>query len=383
MKAVHIATLHKRHDTRILLKECVSLSQAGVDTTLIVGDGEGDEDFEGVKIVDVGRPSGRFASRLVPMWRAARRVRSLAPDVAHFHDGMFLPLGIGLALRGWRVIYDVHEDHPREVMELRFPVIFRYTASVAYTVLEWIGARLFTRIVPVTAHIASRFPRDKTVIVQNFPLSGELSVAGKQPQLERKPQFAYVGGITPNRGAREMIDAMPLVDRPNVTLVMAGAFNPTGLEGEVQKREGWRRVAYRKWLSRADVAALLGDSRAGLVLFHPMPNNMAGQPNKLFEYMSAGLPVIASDFPLWRQIVGGAKSGLLVNPLVPAEIAKAMQWILDHPDEAEHMGRLARASVLETYNWDRESQKLLEMYRSLSRHPASIIALPRASRADP
>jgi glycosyltransferase involved in cell wall biosynthesis len=81
--------------------------------------------------------------------------------------------------------------------------------------------------------------------------------------------------------------------------------------------------------------------------------------------MAAGLPVIASDFPLWREIVEEAGCGLLVDPKDPQAIADAMQWILDHPEEAAEMGRRGRAAVEARYNWEAESAKLVSLYRRL------------------
>ncbi|QYX56780.1 glycosyltransferase [Roseovarius sp. SCSIO 43702] len=78
--------------------------------------------------------------------------------------------------------------------------------------------------------------------------------------------------------------------------------------------------------------------------------------------MGAGLPVIASDFPLWRQIVDGAGCGLLADPQDPRAIARAMDWILDNPDEAEEMGRRGKHAVETTYNWPTEAEKLVAFY---------------------
>ena len=81
--------------------------------------------------------------------------------------------------------------------------------------------------------------------------------------------------------------------------------------------------------------------------------------------MAASLPVIASDFPLWRQIVDGAGCGLLVDPLDPKAIAGAIQWLLDNPHEAEAMGRRGRQAVATEYNWDRETRKLVALYNRM------------------
>ena len=107
--------------------------------------------------------------------------------------------------------------------------------------------------------------------------------------------------------------------------------------------------------------------RCGLVLFRPAPNHLEAQPNKLFEYMSAGLPVIASDFPAWRELVEGTGAGLLVDPDDPQAIAHAIAWILRHPAEAEQMGRRGREAVYRDFNWDREAEKLAACYRNIPR----------------
>jgi glycosyltransferase involved in cell wall biosynthesis len=85
----------------------------------------------------------------------------------------------------------------------------------------------------------------------------------------------------------------------------------------------------------------------------------------MFEYMAAGLPVIASNFPLWKEIIEGNHCGIYVNPLKPKEIAKAIEYLIKHPKEAKRMGENGRKAVLEKYNWENESKKLLKIYEEL------------------
>jgi glycosyltransferase involved in cell wall biosynthesis len=109
----------------------------------------------------------------------------------------------------------------------------------------------------------------------------------------------------------------------------------------------------------------MSHSKAGIVTFHPLPNHIDAQPNKMFEYMSAGLPIITSNFPLWKEIVEGNSCGICVNPLDPEEIGKAIEYIISHSNEAEKMGQNGKKAVLEKYNWQVEEKKLFEVYEEL------------------
>jgi glycosyltransferase involved in cell wall biosynthesis len=366
----HLTTVHPRGDTRIRIKETASLAEnLNSSVALFIQDGQGDEQSSGgsVQIVDTGaRSQGRLARMTHGAWRMYRALRRARPRVGHFHDPELIPVGLALKLSGVKVIYDVHEDLPRQILGKHWlsPWLRRPVSWVAEAV-EWVAGRVFDGIVAATPTIARRFPAGKTVTVQNFPILSELVPPDPVPYAQRRPHFAYVGGITGIRGAREMVEAIGRVRDDSIRLQLAGNFSNSRDEKAVRSIDGWTRVDFHGWASRPDVARLLGNVRAGLVLFHPLPNHLDAQPNKMFEYMVAGLPVIASNFPLWREIVAGAACGLLVDPLNPGVIAEAMQWLLDHPAEAEAMGRRGRQAVEETYNWEPEAGKLIGLYRRI------------------
>lgn len=367
---VHLTTVHPRTDTRIRVKQTASLAaKIGGGVAFFVQDGHGAEKDKAteVKVVDTGaRLSSRPLRMTLGAWRMWQAVRRAQPKVAHFHDPELIPAGLLLKLSGVRVVYDVHEDVPRQILgKFWLPASFRKPVAWAMEAVEWLAGRCFDAVVPATPKIAERFPGGKTVVVQNFPLLEELVVPDSVPYDERPPHFAYVGGITQARGAKEMVAAIGKVSCGDAVLRLAGAFSPQTLQAEVETLAGWNRVDFLGWADRKQVAELLGNVCAGLVLFHPGPNHCSAQPNKMFEYMAAGLPVIASDFALWREIVDGAGCGLLVDPLDPDAIARAMQWMLENPDEAEAMGRRGRAAVEDKYNWEREAKKLVSLYKRL------------------
>lgn len=366
VRVVHMASNHQPFDTRIFLKECRTLAQHGYDVTFVVPHTH-DEVRDGVRIRAVPIPKTRRERMLVTAWRVFRAALAERADVYHFHDPELVPYGWLLRLLGKRVIYDVHEDRPEQILSkswihplLRRPIAFATEA------LEWLSARIFDHIIVVTPTIAQRFPDHKTTLVQNYPILDELACAPEVHTACNKNMIAFVGGITEIRGIKEMVTAMSLLPEDvNATLVLAGTFSPPSLEEVVSRLPGWQRTEARGWQSREEVAKLLAQSKVGLVLYHPEPNHIDAQPNKLFEYMSAGVPVIASDFPLWREIVEGAECGLLVNPLDPKEIAEAIYHILSRPEYAMAMGQRGKEAVYSSYNWDKEAKRLLQIYGGL------------------
>ena len=373
VKIAHLTSVHPRADTRIRVREVGSLAQAGPDpVVLLVQDGNGDAIEAGgsVRIIDTGPPpGGRLARMTLGGWRMGRAVRRLRPQVVHFHDPELMIPGLVLKCLGCRVIYDVHEDLPRQVLaKYWIPAAARRPVSWILSVMEWLAARVFDAIVPAEPKIAGRFPPQKTTLVQNFPNPDELVSTGSPPYRERPPHFAYIGGISAIRGIHEMINAINTSggdEGQDIRLHLAGAVQPAGLLAEIQALAGWQQVDFHGWADRAQVAEILGSVRAGLAILHPTPKYLDAYPTKMFEYMSVGLPVIVSDFPLWRRIVDDAGCGLPVDPMDPQAIARAMQWILDHPAEAEAMGRRGRAAVEKDYNWETEAEKLVTLYKKL------------------
>ena len=371
IRIAHITNVHPRADTRIRIREVASLAQAfGEPVALFVQDGKGDyiEADGRVRVIDIGPPpAGRFARMTLGIWRMWRAARAVRPQVVHFHDPELIPLGFVLKCFGHQVVYDVHEDVPRQIlMKYWLPVLIRRPVSWVMSGIELLAGQAFDAIVPAEPVTEKRFPPRKTVLIQNFPILSELVMEETVPYAERPPHFTYIGSLTRVRGLSEMVSAMGYVDpKKNIRLCLAGAFQPVSLQAEMEASLGWQRVEFLGWASRTQVAEILGGVRGALVVLHPTQRYLDVYPTKMFEYMSVGLPVIASDFPLWRRIVDSAGCGLLVDPLDPTAIAEAMHWILDHPAEAEDMGQRGRQAVEKFYNWESEADKLVTLYKKL------------------
>jgi glycosyltransferase involved in cell wall biosynthesis len=178
----------------------------------------------------------------------------------------------------------------------------------------------------------------------------------------------YFGGITAIRGVREMVDGMAfLPEGLQARLAIAGCFAPAELETEMRQQAGWSRVDYVGWQARPGLLDLLSQARVGVVPYLPAANHTDCQPIKLFEFMRAGLPVVVSNLTRLTEIVTSADCGLVVDATKPQEIANAIQWLLEHPMEAELMGARGRKAVLDFYNWHSQAQDLLALYRRIQR----------------
>lgn len=364
VRVCHMTSVHPRSDTRIFVKECRSLVQAGYEVNLVVADGKGDATVEGVRVFDAGRRTGRLARMLRSSRDVFRKAAAVDADIYHFHDPELIPYGRRLQKRGKKVVYDVHEDLPRQILAKH------YLAPWMRPWISWIVERYENRMVRRFDAVVAAYPylrerlkrvNPRTCDVTNYPVTKEFE--GLSWSDAKEKAICYVGGISRIRGICELIDSLSFVD---VTLHLGGDFTPPELLHEVEQKPGWRRVVYYGFASRETAAGIYARCRAGLATLHPVGHYPNALAVKMFEYMVSGIPVICSDFPVWREIVEENGCGLVVDPHDPRAIAEAIQFILDHPEDARRMGENGARAVREKYNWDQEEKKLLSTYRSLS-----------------
>ncbi len=364
IKVCHFTSAHPSDDIRIFHKECVTLAEAGFDVYLVAANTK-ETTVKGVKIVNAESPKGGRFSRMLHTAKAVyEKALSLDADIYHFHDPELLRYALRLKRKGKKVIYDAHEDVPKQIMgKFWINKYLRKTVSVSFRTFENHVAKRLDYVFTATPFIRDRFAQinPKAIDINNFPLLSEL--AEETSWDGKKHEICYLGGISQVRGIAQLVDALEYL--PDVKLNLAGKYSHASFEAELKAKPNWNQVTEYGFVSRQETIQIMSQSMVGMVTLLPLPNHIDSQPNKMFEYMSAAIPVVGSDFPLWRQILVDLDCGLCVDPADPKQIAEAVKTLMSDPERAAQMGKNGRKAVMEKYNWTAEGEKMVEIYRQL------------------
>ena len=373
MTVCHVTTVHPALDVRIARKELASLAQAGFGCALIAHAEPGERPAVahlGVELIDLGPrgSAGRLSRMIRSSARALRRALDARASVYHFHDPELLVVGLLLKALGKRVVLDVHEDLQAQI-EVKHWIPAPVRAPIGFIArrLEFVAARRFDAVVAATPYIGRLFEPHarRVVVVNNYPWTDELhDPAGEaRGAWSERDRALYVGGISELRGVRELVEA---AGASGTRVLLVGRYFTQGEQDRARALPGYAYVEELGYVDRVGLRALFARSFVGICALHPTPNHVNAQPIKLFEYMAAGIPVIASRFPLWQSIVEEAGCGILVDPMDAGEIADAIRYLRANPDRAQEMGRRGREAVLGRFNWEHEGQVLVALYDELA-----------------
>ena len=326
MKICHITTVHPRYDIRIFWKECVSMAKEGNEVMLIVNDDQDNEEVDGIKILSVKSPSTNRLSRILSVRAkklAYKKAMDLKADIYHFHDPELLGLGIKLKKQGTCVIYDSHEDVPRQILAKEWiPRFMRQIISKIFELYENRCVKKYDAIIVPTPHIKDRFKHLNNSVweVCNFPSVEEINYSGEN--YSNCNPACYIGDLSNNRGIKQIAEA---TNKAGLELNLCGKFHSMGLEQEIL--EEYNNVKYLGFLGRSEISEILNNSSMGFVTLLNTPNDAMSYPIKLFEYMAAGIPVISSNFPVYKEIVEENNCGICVDPLDIDDICDAINKI--------------------------------------------------------
>ncbi|MFC6243172.1 glycosyltransferase [Knoellia sp. GCM10027112] len=362
----HVSTAHPWTDNRIFRKECRALADAGFDVVLVAV-ADGDSRQGSVSVAAIRERTGRLRRFLLGPLDAWRRLSYLRPDLIHLHDPELIPLGLlwRLTHRGSRVVFDAHEDLPKQIAGKPYiPKPLRPLLATAARRLDEVADRFLDGIVAATPAIARNFTASKTVVVQNFPWLSDypepLPISDATPR-----RACYVGALSLARGYDEMVK-VATDPYGEISLVLAGPASNEVRHAISQLTSS--NITYEGIVSPARIPDLLRDSYVGLALLHPLPNYLESQATKIFEYMAAGRPFIASNFPAWERMLGPYECGIFVDPEDVAEITRQVHLLLADPDEARRMGDRGRAALADHFTFEHEATVLVARVRELTHH---------------
>lgn len=365
IKVCHMTSAHGEEDVRIFHKECVSLAKAGYEVYLVER-GESREK-NGVHIVGVGDIP---QSRRKRMTEGARKVyeaaKAVDADIYHFHDPELLPYGLKLKRAGKTVIFDSHENTKESILEKDWiPLPIRKIIYYSYAKYEAYICRQLDAVISVTPNIVEYYRKINPRVCQiaNFPMYRD-NIA--LPKFENK-SLAFAGMVVPAWHHHVLLEA--LEKNPDCRYSLCGDGSDSYL-AQLQAMPAWKQVDFYGKIPHLQVAEVLASSYIGVALDSYCRNadwkNGTIGNTKIFEEMMAGLPVICTDFVLWREFVDRYHCGICVDPDNAEEVATAIRYLLDHPDAARQMGENGRRAVKEEFNWGVEEKKLLAFYRKLS-----------------
>lgn len=362
-KIVHLTSLHRAFDPRIFFREAMSAQKSGYEVVIIASGGERQK-FSGIEVLVFPEFSSRFLRFLLAPWIMLVMALQQRADIYQFHDPELMPMGVMLRFLRKRVVYDVHEDLPRDVYNKKWlPGFLRPFLSRGLELGENVVGKVVSGVVAATPIIARRFPEAKTVCVRNFPSPESYVEPPRALSDVRHAKAVYVGGLSAPRGLNIMLEAGEKIasQRP-YSLLLAGQFRPPSLEQDVKS---FPFVDCRGMVPAPEVPNVLARAQVGLVLLQPLQSYIDAMPLKLFEYMAAGLPVVASDFGVMREVIGQYNCGLFVPPDDAEALAAAQLWLFEHAEEAAAMGRRGRQAVLSGFNWASQAQELNKLYRHM------------------
>jgi len=360
-----MTSAHGPEDVRIFHKECTTLARAGYEVYLV----ERGESYEknGVHIVGIGQVNVRRMTRMLCVTRQIYRAAlAVDADIYHFHDPELLPYGRKLKKLGKTVIFDSHENTADQLLEKPWiPKVLRKLVYRIYSAYQRRSCRELDAVISVSPHICEFFSafHPRVVMVTNYPQYQEVahSDAGRDRTL------CFAGGITAQWNHERIIRALPGTD---ARYVLVGPPDQAYLE-RLRNLPGWERVEYRRKIPHEEVAQVMSQCVAGVSVLSYSYNTGFRRGTlgntKIYEEMMAGLPVICSKSQLWQEMVDRYHCGITVEPDSDEEVAAAIRYLLDHPDEAREMGENGRRAVRETYNWGVEEKKLLSLYADLSK----------------
>ena len=338
-----------------------SAREAGWEVVVI---GYGDScTVEGIPFWGFPPPRNRFQRMLIRSRAMVAAAAKSDADTVHLHSPELL-LYLGL-LKGKKVIFDSHEFYFKQIEQKQYvPSVLRCLVSRLYLQVEQhamgkVDAVLFPctldGTLPSSTKAAKRCQLIANYSRQDMPEMGSP---------KKEDAIVYAGSLTSDRGLTVLAQA---ADLAGVTLYLCGSFPNKAYERELLSGPHSACIRYLGLLDRPHLFEVYAKCKIGMSTLLPVGqyHHIDILPTKIYEYMQCGIPVICSSFPYTVLKNEKYNFGICVDPENADEIAGAIRYLLDHPEEAGRMGENGRRAVKEEFNWGVEEKKLLALYTEI------------------
>lgn len=365
-KVFIITSVHNWDDVRIYQKQAKSLVKRYEVELHATGDFK-QKKIGNINIYGLKKYKKRYLRPLNWIRILYRALKSDA-EVFHFHDPELLPIGFIIKLiKRKTVIYDSHENVRLTILnrtwisdKIRKPLSKYFDKFEKY-----IGKKL-DLVITVLDEIAEEFVVKgiNTAVIKNFQLdTGETKLDIME---DETINIVYAGGISEIRGSLELVNSFKYIKNKNIRLDLIGSFSSNEVEDVIRKAiNGDSRITYRGVVSYDEAQAILKKSDIGVVTYKPGPNHDFCLPNKIFEYMSVGVPIIATKIEYWYDNFKDYNCISFINKVDEVEIAEAIEYLVNNKDIAKTMGSMGYKAFKENFTWQSQEEKLLNEYKKL------------------
>lgn len=366
-RVCHFTSVHTAKDGRIFHKECRSLAKAGYEVYLVAPNAQ-DEEVDGVHIVGVEVKSTGRLGRILRTGKAVyKKALALNADIYHFHDPELLRFALRLKRKGKKVVFDSHEFYGFQIREKEYlPKFIRNVVADIYMWYEAYVCRRIDAVVQVCTIEGKDYFQDRcrrSIFVTNASDISNFKPDYEVP-FEKRDKVVLVGALTKLRGVTFLVEATRYT---STKLTLVGKFSPDEYETEIKNMPEYHNVEHLGVVENQKLPGILNQALAGIATLLNVGQyyKIDVLPTKVYEYMAMGLPVIMSNSPYNIKLNALYQFGVCVNPAEPDEIADAINYLREHPDMAEMMGRKGRSAAEKHLNWKIEEKNLLELYVSL------------------
>ena len=366
-RVLHVSTAHQPQDPRIVFKQCQTLSGSyDVFCALPHADQSIVSSIHFIRLPYYRRVIWRT---LLTCPFILLRCLWIRPKLVHVYVPEFLPFAYIFQFLGAKVIYEVQENLHKK---MHLKVLNRgYLLEKFFRWFDYLAQQHFYLIFTEHGYLDTYTKLSKPYeVIYNYPLLSFLEPFRQDYQpWPLRPSFFYIGWLSFERAFDTLVESLArLKDKyPDFVVHLFGqrTFSISDLEQLPAFTQIRNNLHFYGYTDQRDAFPCAADATAGLALLKPVGDYPDSYTTKLFEYMALGLPVITSNFPLYKNVVERHNCGFCVSPYDLTEIADALIYLIEHPDEARAMGKRGREAVEKEYNWETEAQKLLNFYAQL------------------